>query len=49
MSDQKDSVEAKIERAFAQFENGEFLSAENSRADMEKRKEEWLARQQRAS
>jgi Arc/MetJ-type ribon-helix-helix transcriptional regulator len=49
LRDQKDSFEAKIERAFAQFENGEFLSAENSRADMEKRKEEWLARQRLAS
>ena len=41
--DQKDTIEAKIERAFAQFERGEFLSAEYSRADMEKRKGQWLA------
>ena len=41
--DQKGIIEAKIERAFGQFERGEFLSAEDSRANMEKRKGEWLA------
>jgi Arc/MetJ-type ribon-helix-helix transcriptional regulator len=41
--DQKGTLEAKIERAFGQFERGEFLSAEDSRKDMEKRKGEWLA------
>jgi hypothetical protein len=40
-------VEEKIERAFGQFERGEFLSAEESRADMERRKAEWLAEQRR--
>jgi Arc/MetJ-type ribon-helix-helix transcriptional regulator len=43
LHDQKDSIEAKIERAFAQFERGESLSPEESRADMEKRKSNWLA------
>jgi antitoxin ParD1/3/4 len=41
LQDQKGSIEAKIDRAFDQFERGEFLSAEESRADMEKRKGEW--------
>ena len=35
----------KIERAFGQFERGEFFSPEQSKADMEKRKTEWLSRQ----
>ncbi len=45
LQDQKDSIDAKIECAFGQFERGEFLSAEQSRSDMEKRKREWLAEQ----
>ena len=36
-------IHDKIERSFAQFENGEFFTAEESRADMEKRKVAWLA------
>ena len=36
--DHKDEIAEKIDRAFGQFERGEFLSAEESRADMEKRK-----------
>ena len=35
-------ITKKIERAFGQFERGEFLSAEESKADMEKRKAIWL-------
>jgi putative addiction module CopG family antidote len=35
-------IAEKIERAFAQFEQGEFFSAEESRADMAKRKTAWL-------
>ena len=42
LQDRKDSIAAKIERAFAQFEYGEFLSPEESRANMEKRKSGWL-------
>jgi Arc/MetJ-type ribon-helix-helix transcriptional regulator len=42
---QPNSIEAKIERAFAQFERGEFFSAEESRSNMEKRKAKWLADQ----
>ena len=39
--------EEQIERAFEQFEHGEFFSAEESRADIEKRKAVWLATQKR--
>jgi Arc/MetJ-type ribon-helix-helix transcriptional regulator len=42
LQDPKNSIEAKIERAFAQFERGEFLSPDESRAAMEKRKSDWL-------
>jgi Arc/MetJ-type ribon-helix-helix transcriptional regulator len=38
----KDETSARIERALAQFENGEFFSADESRADMARRKAEWL-------
>jgi antitoxin ParD1/3/4 len=47
LQDQKVSIGAKIDRAFEQFERGEFLSAEESRAHMEKRKVEWHAEQRR--
>jgi Arc/MetJ-type ribon-helix-helix transcriptional regulator len=40
-------IHDKIERAFEQFDRGEFYSAEESRSDMEKRKTEWLASKQR--
>ena len=39
----KDLIHEKIERAFAQFERGEFSSAEESRANMKKRKATWIA------
>ena len=42
LHDNKEEIAGKIERAFGQFERGEFLSAEASRADMEKRKAAWL-------
>jgi putative addiction module CopG family antidote len=41
----KDDIAEKIDRAFGQFERGEFFSAEESRADMEARKATWLAEQ----
>lgn len=41
LHDQRADIAEKIERAFGQFERGEFFSAEESRADMEKRKEAW--------
>jgi len=43
----KDEIAEKIERAFGQFERGEFLSAEESRAEMERRKAAWLTEQRR--
>jgi antitoxin ParD1/3/4 len=43
----KDEIAEKIERAFGQFERGEFLSADESQADMERRKAAWLDEQQR--
>jgi antitoxin ParD1/3/4 len=45
--DHKDGITEKIERAFDQFERGEFLSNEQSRADMEERKAGWLSKQPR--
>ena len=43
----KAEIGEKIERAFGQFERGKFLSAAESRADMEKRKAAWLREQKR--
>jgi len=37
----------KIERAFGQFERGESFTAQESRADMSKRKEAWMLEQKR--
>jgi Arc/MetJ-type ribon-helix-helix transcriptional regulator len=42
LDENKAAVNEKIERAFEQFDRGEFFSADQSRADMEKRKAEWL-------
>ena len=43
--DHRDEITEKIDRAFRQFERGEFFSAEESRADMEERKAAWRAEQ----
>ncbi len=43
----KEEISGKIERAFGQFERGDFLSAVESRADIEKRKAAWLREPQR--
>jgi putative addiction module CopG family antidote len=40
--DYKAEITEKIERAFEQFDRGEFFSPEESQADMEKRKAAWL-------
>ena len=40
--DHKAGIAAKIERAFGQFDRGEFFSAEESQADMERRKAAWF-------
>jgi Arc/MetJ-type ribon-helix-helix transcriptional regulator len=42
LDENKTAVGEKIERAFGQFERGEFFSPAQSRAEMEKRKAEWL-------
>ncbi|HEX4138579.1 MAG TPA: hypothetical protein VHY84_28470 [Bryobacteraceae bacterium] len=42
LNENKAAINEKIERAFGQFERGEFLSAEESRSDMEERKADWL-------
>jgi hypothetical protein len=39
----REEIAEKIDRAFGQFERGEFFSSEDSRTDMEKRKVSWLA------
>ena len=45
LAENKLSVAEKIELAFGQFDRGEFFSPEQSGADMEKRKAEWLRKQ----
>ncbi len=42
----RDEIAEKIDRAFEQFERGEFLSSTESRAGMAKRKAHWLREQQ---
>lgn len=44
---QHEQIEEKIDRAFKQFERGEFFTAEESRADMERRKLMWRSDQKR--
>jgi len=45
LSNQKDAIAGKIDRAFGQFEKGDFLSSPASQADMARRKTEWLGKQ----
>ena len=47
LDEHKQEIAEKIERAFGQFERGEFLSAEESKAEMQKRKTAWLASKRR--
>jgi antitoxin ParD1/3/4 len=42
---QEDEIAEKIDRAFGQFERGEFLSSTESQVDMERRKAQWLREQ----
>jgi Arc/MetJ-type ribon-helix-helix transcriptional regulator len=42
LHDHQPDIAEKIERAFGQFERGEFFSADESKADMEKHKAAWL-------
>jgi hypothetical protein len=43
----KAEISEKIERAFGQFDRGEFLLAKESQADMEKRKAAWFSERRR--
>ncbi|BDC48834.1 hypothetical protein F183_A11500 [Bryobacterales bacterium F-183] len=47
LHDEKSMISEKIERGVAQYERGEFFSPEESRADMQRRKAEWLSSQGR--
>ena len=47
LQEEKQVVNDKIERAFAQFERGEFFTAEESRADLAARKAVWLSNRAR--
>jgi Arc/MetJ-type ribon-helix-helix transcriptional regulator len=47
LEENRAAIGDKIERAFGQFERGEFFSPEQSRADMERRKGEWLREHRR--
>jgi antitoxin ParD1/3/4 len=42
LAEHKPAIGEKIDRAFGQFERGEFFSPDQSLADMETRKTEWL-------
>jgi Arc/MetJ-type ribon-helix-helix transcriptional regulator len=42
LHEQKDEIEVKIDRALSQFNRDEFFTAEQARADMERRKAAWL-------
>ena len=44
---QKNQIAGKIDRAFGQFERGEFLSSTESRAELQRRKAEWLGERER--
>jgi antitoxin ParD1/3/4 len=46
LQERKDEIAGKIERAFGQFERGEFFSPDESQADMERRKAAWLHERQ---
>ena len=42
LQDHKEQIAEKIERAFGQFELGEYRSAEQSREELNRRKTAWL-------
>ncbi len=46
LGESKSAIAEKIDRAFEQFDRGQFFSAEASKADMEARKAIWLRGQQ---
>ena len=43
LDESRSAIGEKIDRAFEQFERGQFFSAEASKADMEARKAAWLS------
>ena len=45
-ANERGAIHEKIERAFAQFDRGEYLSEEQSRAELQEHKAAWLAEQQ---
>lgn len=47
LQEHRDDITAKIDRAFEQFDRGEFFTSEQSRADLEQRKAAWLRDQRR--
>ena len=47
IEEHKPEIAEKIDRAFDQFDRGQFFTSDQSRSDMEKRKAEWLAGRQR--
>jgi Arc/MetJ-type ribon-helix-helix transcriptional regulator len=47
LHDSKDEIDRKIDRALKQFEEGNFYTADESRAEMERRKTAWLAARKR--
>ena len=47
LGEDRTEISAKIERALAQFENGEFYTSEQFRSNMAQRKAKWLGERQR--
>ena len=47
LHDQREAIAEKIDRAFGQFERGEYFTDEQSRVEMERRKAAWLAERKR--
>jgi Arc/MetJ-type ribon-helix-helix transcriptional regulator len=47
LDENKTAIAEKIDRAFDQFEHGQYFSPGQSRAEMDKRKAEWLREHRR--
>ncbi|MBM3794133.1 MAG: hypothetical protein FJW31_08690 [Acidobacteria bacterium] len=43
LAEDRDELNRKLDRAFAQFENGQFFTPEEPRTDMARHKAKWLA------
>lgn len=46
LSEEKEEISERIERAFAHYERGEFYTAGRPKAEMARRKAEWLRNRQ---